>query len=140
MAEQFPVASSVEPFDDEIESIGGLLYGQLPDKWRRRFNQFTIRVFRIVDYQASEPAELFFRLNQPTSLTGAEQRNAFFGPVREQIKGLLEDFSRLGMERGVFGFSNSRMAYDDVLSRVAQANFLCSFATGPCAICRNVPS
>jgi hypothetical protein len=119
--EQFTVAASVEPFDAEIDSIKGLFYTQLPDKWRRRFNQFTIRVFRIVDYRASEPGELFYRLNQPTSLTGAEQRNAFFGPVREQIKDLVEEFSQQGIEKEVFGFSNSRMAYDDVLSRAALA-------------------
>jgi Protein of unknown function DUF262 len=117
----FPVAGSVEPNDSDIEAISGLYYNELPEEWRRRFNQFTIRVFRIVDFRPSEPGELFFRLNQPTSLTGAEQRNAFFGPVREQIKGLVEEFSLRGIEREVFGFSNWRMAYDDVLSRVALA-------------------
>jgi Protein of unknown function DUF262 len=116
---RFPVASSVEPYDEGLESIGGMFYEQLAPEWHRRFNQFTIRVFRIVDFRPSEPGELFFRLNQPTSLTGAEQRNAFFGPVREQIKNLVDDFSKSGIEKEVFGFSNSRMAYDDVLSRVA---------------------
>jgi hypothetical protein len=94
-------------------------YRDLPDDARRQFNQFTIRVFRIVDYKSSEPAELFFRLNQPTNLTSAEQRNAFFGPVREQIKGLVDSLAQFGLDKSFLGFSNSRMAYDDVLSRVA---------------------
>lgn len=117
----FPVNGSIEPFDPSIQALDGLNYRELPDEWRRRFNQFTIRVFRIVDYRSAEPAELFFRLNQPTSLTGAEQRNAFFGPVREQIKELVETLDEGGVGKRVLGFSNSRMAYDDVLSRTALA-------------------
>jgi Protein of unknown function DUF262 len=118
---QFPVHGDIEPFDNKIQSLGGLLYRDLPDEWRRRVNRFTIRVFRIVDYNASEPAELFFRLNQPTSLTGAEQRNAFFGPVRQQIKDLVLVLDSEEIGKSVLGFSNSRMAYDDVLSRTALA-------------------
>jgi hypothetical protein len=117
---QFPVDGQIEPLDPAIQALDGMLYRQLPEKWRRQFNQFTIRVFRIVDYHSSEPAELFFRLNQPASLTGAEQRNAFFGPVREQIKKLVSAYSG-ELSKDVLGFSNSRMAYDDVLSRTALA-------------------
>jgi hypothetical protein len=121
VAGQIAVDGTVEPHEEGISSLDGLFYQQLPDEWRRRFNQFTIRIFRIVDYRPSEPGELFFRLNQPTSLTGAEQRNAFFGPVREKIKGLVEDFSGRGIEKDVLGFSNSRMSYDDVFARLALA-------------------
>lgn len=115
----FPVDGSIEPIDPLIIKLGGLKYRDLPDDARRQFNQFTIRIFRIVDYKSSEPAELFFRLNQPTNLTSAEQRNAFFGPVREQIKGLVDSLGQFGLDKSFLGFSNSRMAYDDVLSRVA---------------------
>jgi hypothetical protein len=117
----FPVDGLIEPPDPGIQSLDGLHFRELPEEWRRRFNQFTIRLFRIVDYRAAEPAEIFFRLNQPTSLTGAEQRNAFFGPVREQIKQLVETLDAKGLGKEILGFSNSRMAYDDVLSRVALA-------------------
>lgn len=119
--ECFPVDGSIEPHDAEIASLNGISYKKLPPEWRRRFNQFTIRVFRIVDFLPSEPGELFFRLNQPTNLTGAEQRNAFFGPVREQIKTLVEQVSALGIGKDVLGFSNFRMAYDDVFSRLVLA-------------------
>jgi hypothetical protein len=118
---QIRVDGGIAPIDTEIQHLDGLLYRDLPEPWRRRFNQFTIRVFRIVDYETSEPSELFFRLNQPASLTGAEQRNAFFGPVREQIKELVKALEIEGLDKGFLGFSNSRMAYDDVLSRTALA-------------------
>lgn len=116
---EFALDGNIEPIDDGLAPLHGCKYRDLPDVWKRRFNQFTIRLFRIVDYRAGEPGELFFRLNQPTSLTGAEQRNAFFGPVRAQIKELVEALNEIGLDKNVLGFSNSRMAYDDVLSRVA---------------------
>jgi hypothetical protein len=118
---QFPIDGSTPPLDGEIESLNGKYYRDLSGDWRRRFNQFTIRIFRIVDYRSGEPAELFFRLNQPTSLTAAEQRNAFFGPVREQIKDMVETLVERDLDKTFFGFSNSRMAYDDVLARTALA-------------------
>jgi hypothetical protein len=118
---EFPVDGKIEPADPAISALHGQLYEDLQEEWRRQFNQFTIRIFRIVDYRASEPAELFFRLNQPTSLTGAEQRNAFFGPVREQIKQLAGSLEKAFTNRRFLAFSNTRMAYDDVLARAALA-------------------
>ncbi|ERH49509.1 hypothetical protein O203_15890 [Ectopseudomonas chengduensis] len=116
---EFAIDGTIEPADETMLAVHGMKYRDLPDSYRRRFNQFTIRLFRIVDYKAGEPGELFFRLNQPTSLTGAEQRNAFFGAVRSQIKEMVESFDELGLDKSYLGFSNSRMAYDDVLARVA---------------------
>lgn len=118
---QFAIDGKTEPLDSTIGALDGFYYNDLPATWKRRFNQFTIRLFRIVDYHGGEPAELFFRLNQPSSLTGAEQRNAFFGPVRQQIKDLVEFLERSGLDKDFLGFSNYRMAYDDVLSRAALA-------------------
>jgi hypothetical protein len=115
---EFPVDGSIEPLEAELSRLGGTYFRDLPDDWRRRFYQFTIRIFRIVDYLPEEPGELFFRLNQPTSLTAAEQRNAFFGPPRNNIKDLVNHLESSGLDKTFFGFSNSRMAYDDVLARV----------------------
>ncbi|MEC7953472.1 MAG: hypothetical protein VX195_10405, partial [Pseudomonadota bacterium] len=69
-------------------------------------------------YEPDEPSELFYRLNQPTRLTPGEQRNAFYGPAREQLKELVGIFERLGNERETIGFSNSRLAYDDIIARI----------------------
>jgi hypothetical protein len=109
----FTIDGKTEPFDDKIWALNGMRYSDLPGEWKRQFDQFTIRVFRIVDFSPDEPAELFFRLNQPVSLTSAEQRNAFFGPVRSQVKEIAALIDELPL-----GFSNSRMAIDDVIARV----------------------
>ncbi|MED3934402.1 DUF262 domain-containing protein [Priestia megaterium] len=110
-----------QPEDSEIVELDGLTYEGLPEKWRRKFDQFTIRIFKIIDYKPEEPGELFYRLNQPANLTAAEQRNAFFGPARQQIKDLAEFMEEIGLSSTVLGFSNSRMAYDDVIARVCYA-------------------
>ena len=112
----FAVDGKIEPIAPEIEDLHGLRYEQLPPIWKRKFDQFTIRFFKIIDFEPEEPAELFFRLNQPVALTSAEQRNAFYGPIRTQVK----DFVDL-LEHVPFGFSNSRMALDDVVARVCVA-------------------
>ena len=96
----------------------------MPSDVRRAFDQFTIRMFRLVDYKPGEPGELFFRLNQMTYLTAAEQRNAFFGPVREQVRSLVKALEP-DVAQGVIGFSNRRMAYDDVFARL-----LCTLELG----------
>lgn len=120
------VDGQAEPNDPEILALDGLLYDELPTEVKRRFDQFTIRVFRLTDYKPGEPGELFFRLNQMTYLTAAEQRNAFFGPVREQVRALVELIETL--PSGI-GFSNRRMAYDDVI-----AKFLCTIETGTLSV------
>lgn len=73
------VDGQAPPLDDEIVALHGLKYEALPSRWRRRIDRFSLRFIRLVDFRPEEPAELFFRLNQPTSLTSAEQRNAFYG-------------------------------------------------------------
>lgn len=111
------VNGAIEPHSTEIASLEGCTYAMLPEKYRRRFDRFTIRLFEIIDYGPEEPYELFYRLNEPTSLTASEKRNAFFGPAREQVKELVRQATEIGMNKERIGFSNSRMAYDDALAR-----------------------
>lgn len=124
MDNRFSVDGHTPPPDPEIQALDGLFYDQLPDQYRRAFDSFTIRVIRISDYKPEEPGELFYRLNQITSITSAEQRNAFYGPVRDQVKALVKDFEDRGNNQDTLGFSNSRMAYDDVISKL-----LCTLET-----------
>lgn len=112
------VDGNIEPLNNDIIQLDGLTYEELPDFWRRKFDKFTIRIYNITDYLPSEPGELFYRLNQPTNLTSAEQRNAFYGPSREQVKCIVEMFEEIGLTSKELGFSNSRMAYDDVVARL----------------------
>lgn len=118
-AGKIKVDGEIEPFNSEIASLNRKTFSDLPDAFRRRFEQFTIRVMKVVDYQSTEPAELFFRLNQPVGLTTAEQRNAFFGETRHQIRQLVLEMEGAGIGKDLVGFSNSRMAYDDIIARVA---------------------
>lgn len=117
VSNEFPVDGNVAPSDAVIEALDGLFYSALPEKVKRRVDRFAIRVFTIVDYEPEEPFELFYRLNQPMALTASEQRNAFFGRARDQVRNLVDFAERKGLSRDTIGFSNSRMAYDDVFAR-----------------------
>ncbi|WP_080405251.1 DUF262 domain-containing protein [Burkholderia ubonensis] len=116
---ELSVDGSTEPLDQRIQALDGKKYRSLPEDVQRQFDQFTLRIYRIIDYKPSEPAELFYRLNQPSNLTGAEQRNAFYGPVRDQIREIVLSLEERSVGKDEFGFSNARMAYDDVICRVA---------------------
>lgn len=119
--DKLKVNGHIEPYDPRIAALDGLRFSELPGEWQRKVLRFPLRLFSIVDYSPSEPSELFYRLNQPASLTAAEQRNSFFGQPREQIKSLVFKMEELGLDKGFLGFSNSRMAYDDVLARICVA-------------------
>lgn len=115
--DRFTVDGSIEPHDEFISSLNGLRYSQLPISAQSRFKRFTINTIRLRDYRPEEPGELFFRLNQLTALTAAEQRNALIGVPRNQIKELATVFDH--QTAGGIGFTNARLNYDDTLSRLA---------------------
>jgi|GEM_PF-466832 len=116
---KFSIDGVIEPSDPFIRSLHGLRFHSLPPEVAKAFDRTTLRMYEIAEHLPAEPAEIFFRLNQPTTLTAAEKRNAFFGPVRDQIRELVEIFEGSPLGKTVLGFSNSRMAYDDVLARFA---------------------
>lgn len=117
MQNSFPINGEQEPQEKAIAELDGLFWDDLSEEIKGRFEDFTIRVLTISDYKPREPGELFYRLNQPTNLTSAEQRNAYFGEARQQIKKLTEQMESIGFSRELMGFSNSRMAYDDILAK-----------------------
>ena len=85
----FTIDGKITPIDAKITSLHGKYYRSLEKTDQRLLDQYTLRCFRITDYLPDEPSELFYRLNQPSMLTAGEQRNAFYGPAREQLKALL---------------------------------------------------
>lgn len=117
MSGKFPVNGEQPPFEKSITDLDGMYWEDLPQSIKSKVEDFTIRILTISDYKPGEPGELFYRLNQPTNLTSAEQRNAYFGEARQQIKNLTEYMVELGFSSELIGFSNSRMAYDDVLAK-----------------------
>ncbi|WP_300427452.1 DUF262 domain-containing protein [uncultured Thalassolituus sp.] len=112
---EYTINGNLDPVEKHIMELDGLSWDELPDEVAGKIEDFTIRLLTISDYKPGEPGELFYRLNQPTNLTSAEQRNAYFGEARQQVKDLSERMVELGYNREVLGFSNSRMAYDDVI-------------------------
>lgn len=115
---RFSIDGRITPEDTKVNALHGRFYRQLDQATRRHIDQFPIRCFRITDYTPEEPSELFYRLNQPTILTAGEQRNALFGPARQQLKEILGHFEDSGNTKETLGFSNVRLAYDDVLARL----------------------
>ncbi|WP_462177490.1 GmrSD restriction endonuclease domain-containing protein [Pseudoalteromonas gelatinilytica] len=113
----FAINGNLDPNEPELNSLDGMFFRELPQKISAKIEDFTIRLLTISDYKPGEPGELFYRLNQPTNLTSAEQRNAYFGEARQQVKDLSEFMTEKGFNRDLLGFSNSRMAYDDVISK-----------------------
>ncbi|QCB94501.1 DUF262 domain-containing protein [Cellulomonas shaoxiangyii] len=114
---KFAVDGHIEPLDSKMAMLHGLRYEELPPHVRGRYDTFSIRVLELHNFQPEEPHELFFRLNQPTSLTEAEKRNAFIGGARNQVKELVSWAVDAGMRPERLGFSNSRLAYDDIIAR-----------------------
>lgn len=115
---KFPVDGYVIPLDPDIAQLDKIYFSELPDVWRRKIFSYEVRFIRIKEYRPEEPAELFYRLNQPTILTAAEQRNAFYGKSRDQIKHLVEKLTIATGGKSSLGFSNSRLAYDDVIAKL----------------------
>jgi Protein of unknown function DUF262 len=114
---EFAVDGLIEPFDTQIAALHQKRYEDLPPEIQKRFDRTPIRLFEVIDFSPNEPAEIFFRLNQPTPLTAAERRNAFFGPVRDQIRQLSNELeNRIGHHS--LSFTNSRMAYDEIIGRI----------------------
>lgn len=118
MDDIFTIDGNIKPLDNEIIGLNKKKFSQLDDAIKRKIRKYSIRVIRITEHKPEEAAELFFRLNQPSLLTSAEQRNAFFGTAREEIKSLVNVFEEAGGNKELIGFSNSRMAYDDIISKL----------------------
>lgn len=121
LEDYFPIDGSIEPYDEKISCLHGKRFSQLPEAVRYRIEQYSLRVHELYDYKEGEPYELFFRLNQGVTLTPAEKRNTFFGPVREQIKDLVARMESLGINGSLIGFNNNRLSYDDVIARLVYA-------------------
>ncbi len=117
----FPVDGTITPYSKEIAALDGLLFDDLPVLVKRSFLKYEISFITLTDYDPSEPAELFDRLNQPMKLTSAEQRNAYMGETRNQIKGLVEFLVKSGVSAETIGFSNSRLAYDEIIAKFCYA-------------------
>lgn len=115
---QFQIDGFIEPKDDDIVELHGKKFKDLPSDIQRKIERFGITIYEITDYNQGEPNELFYRLNQTIKLTSSEARNAIFGDVRDDMSSFVSYMDELDVDKNILGFSNSRMAYNDLLSRV----------------------
>ncbi|ETS32571.1 hypothetical protein BB987_15510 [Photorhabdus temperata] len=115
---QFQIDGLIEPKDEDIVELHGKKFKDLHPDIQRKIERFGITIYEITEYNQGEPSELFYRLNQTIKLTSSEARNAIFGDVRDDISSFVSYMDELGVDKGILGFSNSRMAYNDLLSRV----------------------
>lgn len=115
---QFQIDGFIEPKDDDIVELHGKKFKDLHPDIQRKIERFGITIYEITDYNQGEPNELFYRLNQTIKLTSSEARNAIFGDVRDDMSSFVSYMDELDVDKNILGFSNSRMAYNDLLSRV----------------------
>ncbi|NVH50988.1 DUF262 domain-containing protein [Photobacterium damselae subsp. damselae] len=116
--DDFRIDGNIEPYDEEIKSLDGMKYSQLPNEIKSRFDSYTIRVLEIKQYNQGEPGELFNRLNESLKLTSAEKRNAYVGELRSQMKYLVLKLDEYGITNSFLGFSNQRLAYHDLFVKL----------------------
>jgi hypothetical protein len=120
--DRFAVDGRIEPYSKAITELHGKKFSQLPEPVRRSVRRFILPVVTLTEFQPQEPNELFFRLNQSYNLTPPEKRNALHGRARDRVKELVERLQNAGLlVHEVVGFSNGRLAYDDIIARTCVA-------------------
>lgn len=119
LGNRYAVDGSIEPYSHEISQLDKLKYKDLPTELRRKVDRYSLKVYLVKNYAPGEPNELFHRLNQTVKLTSAETRNSIFGDVRNDISSLVDFMDSQNVNKEIIGFSNSRMAYNDLISRIA---------------------
>lgn len=119
-ADQIRIDGGSPPANPQIEALDGRYFSDLPSDTAREVQRFPLSVITLANYEPDEPYELFFRLNQHLPLTPSEKRNALYGPARDQIKRLVRGLEAENLfSKEAVGFANGRLAYDDILARVA---------------------
>lgn len=115
---EFPVSGKFEPIDEQVEALHGKYYRDLPHHVKRKVEFYSLRILEVYDYLPGETGELFNRLNQSLNLTAAEKRNAQVGQTRAQMKSLSKKLSDFDLDSKFIGFSNTRLAHDDLFARL----------------------
>lgn len=121
-ADRVKIDGNIEPHDELVASLNGLKYSKLPFAVRKAVNRFVLPIITLSEYGPQEPNELFFRLNQAYNLTPPEKRNALHGKARDQVRQAVDDLTEIGlMDSSRIGFTNGRLAYDDIIARTCVA-------------------
>ncbi|PDZ13979.1 DUF262 domain-containing protein [Bacillus anthracis] len=112
------IDGSINPQNEEALDFDGLTFDELPYWKKDEIMNYQIGIMIIEGFKSDEPSELFNRLNNSSRMTPAEKRDNLYGPVRKQVKELVEAFDIYGLNENTIGFSNVKMTYDDIVIRV----------------------
>ncbi|PFN92120.1 hypothetical protein COJ67_03195 [Bacillus thuringiensis] len=112
------IDGSINPHSEEELDFDGLTFDELPYWKKEEIMNYNIGIMIIEGFKSDEPSELFNRLNTSSKITPAEMRDNLYGPVRKQVKELVEAFDIYGLNEKTIGFSNVKMTYDDIVIRV----------------------
>lgn len=116
------IDGTIEPYDESVAKLNNMKYSDLPSAVRKSVNRFVLPIITLSEYGPQEPNELFFRLNQAYNLTPPEKRNALHGRARDQVRSVVDDLTQIGLlDRSRIGFTNGRLAYDDIIARTCVA-------------------
>ena len=105
------------PGVDDFDEFHRKKYSQLPDEIKNGFLFTKIRIFEVSDVKMNEATELFLRLNLGVTVAASEKRNCIYGPTKNFLRDVLNDYPFL-FSKETLGFSNLRMAYQDVLDKI----------------------
>lgn len=121
LCDEFVIDGSIEPYDSQIDKYDGVKFSNLDNRLKNRILDYKINLVTLSEYSPIEVAEIFNRLNQSVRLTSAEKRNVYFGKTRDQVKYLMDYFEEKGFSKQSIGFSNSRLAYEEILAKFCLA-------------------
>ena len=115
--DKFVFNSSFMPENGDFKNLNRKKFSQLPEEIKDFVLYSPIRILEVSDVKMYEATELFLRLNLGVNVSSSEKRNCIYGPVKEFLRDILGEYPKLFCVN-TLGFSNSRMAYQDVLDRI----------------------
>lgn len=121
------IDSRIAPLNDDLNKLNSLKFKDIEEKanYDKYYSKYldiilngTVTIFQIYDASTEEIAELFYRFNSPMLLSITEKRNAFIGPVKDQIFDLINFFEQLGASQYTIGVTNRRNLYEDPIVKL----------------------
>jgi len=93
------------------ENRGKTKYSELLEKWRDRFNSYTITIYYLEDYEDEEIRSTFLRLQESKPLTPGERLNAYPGDIVWAMRELgKHEFFHKSVNLGMDRYRNLKLA------------------------------
>jgi hypothetical protein len=108
------------------ESVAGKSFQDLSEDIKDIFEAYELTVVCLREASDEEVEEMFLRLQNGTTLSAAEKRNAMHGGMKNFVR----DLSSHKFFNEICGFKNSRFAYDQVAAQMCRV----AINGGPCSV------